>query len=355
MTDAVTLFPPAISHIRVGGTPEVAIYGPVLGGIVVNPATPSDQGIASVEELFIDITADATTFESATTYALQPGQMFVLPASQTTNVSVNAATAGHKFSAVAIQPPVPYPPTSTAGAFPPAAPPVLDVIPSYLYVEYKDDDDLQAFVSAYNDMAQNYVDWFNDVGLPIYTGLSGSLLDWVAEGLYGITRPSLASGQNKNVGPFNTYVFNEEGVGFNTHKVIGPSNVTVTTDDIFKRIITWAFFKGDGNVFNVRWLKRRIMRFLLGKSGVNFNVDETYPISVTFGVGNQVNITITPGSLTVLGGAQFNAFQLNGIPFNGLLSQGNPTSHLPNEAELKEGIDAGVLELPFQFDWVVTI
>lgn len=34
-----------------------------------------------------------------------------------------------------------------------------DIIKSYLYTQYNDDDDLQAFVSAYNSMAQEIYAW----------------------------------------------------------------------------------------------------------------------------------------------------------------------------------------------------
>lgn len=125
--------------------------------------------------------------------------------------------------------------------FPPASNPLLtQVIRAYLYQEYADDDDLQAFWKAYNDLAQQYVDWFSTIGLPIYTGLSGDLLTWVARGLYGARRPSSIS------------------------------------DDLFQRVLTWNFYKGDGTVFSVQNLRRRIIRFLLGTNGVTWNVDQTY-------------------------------------------------------------------------------
>ena len=85
-------------------------------------------------------------------------------------------------------------------------------IPSYLYKEYDDDEALQAFVDAFNASAQDYVDWFNTIELPVYTSptSSGDLLDWVAEGLYGIPRPSLfSSGGAQGIGPLDTGALNE--------------------------------------------------------------------------------------------------------------------------------------------------
>lgn len=353
---AVKLYPPASSKIAVGGQPQIAIFGGVLGGFITNPSRATDQGITSVETLFVDLVNDAAPHETATTFPIYPGGSFNIPPGTTTNVSVNAATTGHKFSGVVFQPPTVFPPTPTGDTFPPDGLTTLTkVIKSYPYQEYSDDDDLQAFVQAYNEMAQQYIDWFNQIGLPVYTGplIVDALLDWVAEGLYGFIRPVLPSGRNKDLGPFNTYVLN--GLAFNTRKRIGPQNYAATTNDTFKRILTWHLFKGDGKQFNIRWLKRRVMRFLEGVNGINFNVDQTYQISVTFGVDNQVNIRLVSGFRTITGGALFNRNRLNTMPFNRIISVFTPLGTFAEAPILKAAIDAGVLELPFQFNYVVTI
>jgi hypothetical protein len=198
------------------------------------------------------------------------------------------------------------------------------IIPAYLYQEYNDDPDLQALIDAWNAMAQEYVDWFNQVGLPIYTGQNslvfGPLLDWVAAGLYGFNRPVLPFGLTSTDGLFNSLLFNE--IPFNQSNVSSADSF-VTNDDTFRRVITWHFFKGDGKQFTIRWLKRRIARFLFGANGINFNVDQTYDVSVTFGIGDQVIIEI-------------------------------PTS-LDYAAIFKAAADSGVLELPFQHTWVVNL
>lgn len=356
MPTPVSLYPAAASSVASAGVPVTAIYGPVRGGCIVNPATAADQGLAAIEVLWIDIVGDATLGESPTTFPLQPGQPFSLPANFAGDLSVNAASAGHRFSAVLWQAPTQFPPTPQPGPWPPAGPTGLTkTIPSYLYEEYADDEDLQAFVRGYNAQAQQYVDWFNAIALPVYSGplIVGGLLDWVAEGLYGLTRPSLSSGLNRNLGPFNTYALNT--LALNARKTIGPQNVTATSDDVFKRIITWHWLKGDGKTFDIRWLKRRIMRFLTGPNGTNPNIDQTYQVSITFGVGNQVNITLVTGTRRVIGGAMFNAFGLNTMPFNQLKTTFTGVAPLPNSAILKEAIDSGVLELPFQFTWVVHV
>ena len=57
-----------------------------------------------------------------------------------------------------------------------------DTLKSYLYVQYNDDDDLQAFVEAYNALSQEIITWLAEANLPVYTGapITGALLDWVA-------------------------------------------------------------------------------------------------------------------------------------------------------------------------------
>jgi hypothetical protein len=237
--------------------------------------------------------------------------------------------------------------------FPPAGPTnVLQVIPSYLYEEYYDDDDLQAFVASYNEIAQQIIDWFNTVDLPIYTGLQGALLDWVALGLYGLSRPVLGSGLNQNQGPFNTYTPN--GLPFNTLRFIGPTNYALVTDDAFKRILTWWLYRGDGKAFDIRWLKRRVMRFLAGQDGTDPPVDQTYQVSVTFS-NPDVTITIYNGIRTVTGGAFFNGFAFNTMQFNQLQTTFQELTPLTFAPILQEAIDAGVLGLPFQFNFIVHI
>jgi hypothetical protein len=59
--------------------------------------------------------------------------------------------------------------------------PLQQVIPSYLFLEYSDDQDLQAFVASFNSLAQGYLDWFRNTPLGLYTSpnITGPLLDWI--------------------------------------------------------------------------------------------------------------------------------------------------------------------------------
>lgn len=347
----VTIYPAVKTVVDVGGQPITCMYGPLSGGLIVNPYSAGNQGIGVAETLYVCLNGDAGLAENVTTFAIQPGGLFKVPAGNTTNVSINAASTGHRFSAIAFQPGVIYVPQT--GSFPPDGPTtVTKTIPAYLYTEYNDDDDLQAFFRAFNELAQEDIDFFVDTGLPIYTGLSGSLLDFVAAGLYGMLRPALPAGTNPNVGPLNTWAPNV--VAPNQLIIVGNSQYFATTDDVFKRILTWHFYKGDGKVFDIRWLKRRIMRFLIGIDGTSPNIDETYRVSITF-AARQANIRILPGIRTIVDGAIPNLFAPNAVAPNSLSSTFEPFPALAFAPILKAGIDSGVLELPFQFTYAVTV
>lgn len=171
---------------------------------------------------------------------------------------------------------------------------IRNILPSYLYQQYNNDPDLLAFFTAYNTLSQSNLDQTNDLNLPIYTTKSGLMLDWVALGIYGFTRPVLPKGDYLSKGVYNTNELND--LPYNENVTIAPSEFYQTTDDIFKRIITWNFYKGDGYQFTIPWLKRRIERFLNGTNGVSPLISNTYEVSVTFDPieYDQVNIAIDP-------------------------------------------------------------
>lgn len=352
MVAPATIFPAITTTIAIGGQPVVAIVGPLAGAMIVNPAAGIDQNLSAPENLYVDLVNPAGIGERGTTYQLSPGQAFTVPAGFTGQVSVNAVSAGHRFSAYVVHSTGPFTPFS--GAFPPAGPQSLQAtIGSYLYQEYSDDDDLQAFVAAYNAAVQRYVTFFNQVNLPVYTGapIAGPLLDWVATGLYGYPRPILPSGLSQNVGPLNTWALNT--LQLNEQETLQPANYYVTTDDVYKRCLTWHFGKGDGKYFNVRWLKRRVMRFLTVPNGGWAPVDQTYPVSVTWGVGNQVNINLRSTYRTATGGAILNVAPLNTFYLNEFETVAFSIPISPLAPIFKAAVEAGVLELPFQFSWTV--
>ena len=395
--------------ITIGGK-AVLVADPTIntsGGMIINPSSYLDQHINPTEVLYVDVVSPAYA-QSKTTIALFPGQEYIVPAGS--SVWVNADSSGHKFTAFfsriyTIQYPpsiVPGQPSSNIGIgglgipFPTDKPSGLTkVIPSYLYQEYTDDDDLQGFVDAQNSEQQNYVDTFNALNLPIYTGpiVSGPLLDWVGAGLYGLSRPSIGVGLPVQIGPLNTW-----GPNFlpaiNEIIQISHGNVVITNDDLYRRILTWHFFKGDPQYFSARWMKRRVWRFLYGYDGISPDyawipapdqplppgyadaaasfIADTEQISVSVGANRDVTIRFVLGNRTVTGGAILNLFGPNGFGPSWKANTLAPTNYadiqlneietvytryksLPYMSTFKNALDSGVLETPYQFNFTCTI
>lgn len=195
------------------------------------------------------------------------------------------------------------------------------VIPAYLYVQYADDPTLPAFFQAANVMVQQYVDWFNQISLPIWTSplLIGPVLDWVATGLYGVPRPVLTTVSATVTGPIATYPIAAQPIG--SYVEVASGTTTTADDDIYKRVLTWNLYAGDGKQFSVTWLKRRIARFLYGVNGFDPGIQQTYDISVVPSPGHFA-ITLPAG------------------PVSSILAQ---------------AFANGVLSLPFQYTYAVTV
>lgn len=145
-------------------------------------------------------------------------------------------------------------------------------IPSYLYLQYADDVSLQAFVSSYNQITQGYVTYLNNINLPIYTGLSGALLDWIGAGYYGYARPTIGVPSGAIFG--NSSIFNQVKFGS------GSIGLITASDDTYKRILTWKLQRADGMYFTIPFLKKRIKRFLIGVNGTSPLIDETIEVSI---------------------------------------------------------------------------
>jgi hypothetical protein len=395
------------------------------GGFLLNPLAAKDQNVPVAESLWVNLLGSAAVGPQNGTVELVPGQSFKIPPQ--TNVWVNAGTSGHKFTAYFSSayevpfPPgiVPGQPGSGTGAIlggftggqpfpPPGVTGLTTVIPSYLYQEYSDDDDCQGFVDAENQCQQDYVDTFNALNLPIYTQypVSDLLLDWVGSGLYGMNRPALSTGRPVLMGPLNTWgcnwIFPNWGVppaqiqvkfGLNEIQILSIGDIVATDDDLYRRILTWHFYKGDGNYFSIQWLKRRIWRFCYCSNGKSYpyvdphlnyeppsgamiggdsSIADTPQISVTLGVDQNVAIRFVLGKRTVTGGALINAFGPNGfeparaktppwdigvaaITLNDLETTYVVYPPLPYMATFKEALDSGVLEVPYQFNFTCTI
>lgn len=229
-----------------------------------------------------------------------------------------------------------------------------DIIKSYLYTQYNDDDDLQAFVKAYNEMAQQTYEWMRQANLPVFAGgyNAGDQLKWIARGIYGVKPPVLVSGKRSAYGPFNAMLFNQ--LTFNGRKVVNQSDQVVVSDDLFKRIMTWNFYKGDGFYFTIPWLKRRVMRFLTGIDGVDVVNDQRWSISVLFS-DSGASISIIKGFRKLTDSSIFNASSFNARAFNqksSILIKSNDYEY----ADLfKQAFDSGLLHMPFYQPVTVTI
>ncbi|WP_321913591.1 hypothetical protein [Paraburkholderia sp. J11-2] len=168
--------------------------------------------------------------------------------------------------------------------------PLQQCIPSYLYWEYSDDQDLQAFVTSFNSITQGYTDWFNNTPLGLYTSpnVTGPLLDWIGNGVYGIPRPVLSNQTSFVTAGYNSIPYNTmapyDGSSFTSS---GASSLA--SDDIYKRMMTWNLYRGDGQMFTMGWLKNRVNRFINGANGSDYEVLNDPPsISVS---GNTFTIT----------------------------------------------------------------
>ena len=201
---------------------------------------------------------------------------------------------------------------------------LTQVLPAYLYQQYTKDpynEDLQSFFTAYNTESQTRLDATNNLNLPIYTKQIAPLLDWTAYSIYGVTRPSLGSpAQFSPLGVYDTIPYDTNAYSRNI--TTGTSNFYVVNDDIFKRILTWNFYKGDGFQYTTQWLKRRIKRFLLGVDGIDFPIDNTYEISVTYGSNNVITLTVPNYAVTPI---------------------------------FISALESGVLNVPFEYSYVVDI
>lgn len=172
--------------------------------------------------------------------------------------------------------------------------PLQQVIKSYLYLEYSDDADLQAFVASFNSMAQGYLDWFNNTPLGLYTSpnIAGPLLDWIGQGVYDIKRPVLSSEIAIRLAGYNSAPYNTRA--YNTMTYLTSGSSTLANDDIYKRVLTWHTYRGDGQVFSLQWLKNRVNRFLNGANGSDYPVLQNPPSITVSGLTFTISAPQTP-------------------------------------------------------------
>lgn len=206
-----------------------------------------------------------------------------------------------------------------------ALPPLQEIIPAYPYLQYQDDPNVVAFFTAYNQLAQGYLDWFNATPLPVYTSpnVTGALLDWIGNGIYGIPRPIFSNlttsfhGAALNGVPLNT-------IAINGSRVSSSGSAILATDDFYKRVITWLTYIGDGRVFNAMVLRKRIARFLYGINGTDITLSQAQAVSLSFASPVKYHIVI-------------------------------PASANPASSYFVEAFNSGILSFPFQLSAEIVI
>ncbi|WP_158781580.1 hypothetical protein [Pantoea sp. BAV 3049] len=221
-----------------------------------------------------------------------------------------------------------------------------NIIKAYLYQQYNDDSNLQALIDAYNKLAQEIYDWMAGANLPVFIGgyNAGDQLRWIAKGIYGVDPPVLVSRKVRVFGPYNTLMFNQ--IPFDGRLISDESEQVTASDDLFKRIMTWNFYKGDGFEFTIPWLKRRIMRFLTGADGVDVLNDQHWSVSVLFS-DDGASISIIKGFRKLTNAAVYDSFAFNTM----VLNQKDSVFIKSDEYEFaylfKQAFDSGLLHMPF--------
>jgi hypothetical protein len=229
-----------------------------------------------------------------------------------------------------------------------ATQPLQQTVPAYVYAQFADDPDISAFFDAYNSLGQGYLDWFLQTPLSVYTSpnISGPLLDWIGQGIYGIQRPTISSITSKISGAYGTTAY-----GLNpyaTRKVKQSGSVTILDDDIYKRVLTWHLYLGDGRQMSVQWLRRRVARFIFGANGDDIPADYL----------QQISISPPPSGFAAAFGTSFYGSQAYGVR----RTKRNLTRHsiqigVPNGQIgqiFSQLMSQGDLAVPFQIKFSVT-
>ncbi len=188
--------------------------------------------------------------------------------------------------------------------------PLPAVVPAYVYVQYNDDPYVTAFFTAYNELAQGYLNWFNETPLPVWTSpsISGGLLDFIGTNLYDTPRPVISSESSSSSGAMATDPMATQAMASFILNTSGTAQSA--SDDLYKRVLTWVLYRGDGKQATIEWLRRRIARFLYGTNGSDIDVGLITNVSIsdqgtqtvgaygTYAYGTQAYGTITQETYT---------------------------------------------------------
>jgi hypothetical protein len=222
------------------------------------------------------------------------------------------------------------------------------------YWQYQDDQDIQALFAAINQVIADHFAWMQNLNLPIWIGtnLTGALLDWIANGLYGQSRPLLSSDTRRMRGLYNSINYNQ--YPYKKLKFIDSQTYYATSDDIFKRVLTWNMYVGDGFRVTPAWVKRRVKRFLNGTNGTDISQSSHYQISLTF-AGTTATITLYNGIRTVTKFMGYNCIPFNTLGYNKLNSTLMTGTSIQYAQIFQSAVASGALNLPFEYNWTVNI
>lgn len=183
------------------------------------------------------------------------------------------------------------------------------IIPAYLYAQYSDDANLQAYIQAYNELATGYLDWFVQTPIAVWTNpnVTGLLLDWIGQNLYGFPRPVQATLTETHKGGIATQPLSSFQIAGYSRTLSGTGQAV--NDDLYKRSLTWVLYLGDGRNATIPWLRNRVRRFLYGVNGSDTGVGEPISLSTNsqFGVGAVATFVVSTKpvvSLTVQNASQ---------------------------------------------------
>lgn len=228
--------------------------------------------------------------------------------------------------------------------------PLTDIIPAYIYKQYQDDENILAFADGINSLSQEYLDWFNQTPMGVYTNsnVAGALLDWVGNNLYGLFRPTISTSSITSSGELGTNTLGTHTIG--TLTVTNSGTAQVANDDIYKRLMTWFLYRGDGVQMSVEWVRRRVARFIYGAYGADIDV----------GLITNVGIAL-PTDSTTLGST--NSFAVNTQAVNTSVPITITQSHalvitVPNIAmgnTFQTLFNGNYLPLPFQVNFKVVL
>ncbi len=172
--------------------------------------------------------------------------------------------------------------------------PLQTTIPAVAYQEYIDDLNVVAFFDSYTALSQDYLNYSNSTPLSVWSNaaIAGPLLDWIGQGIYGISRPVFSSLVRKFRAGINALPLNS--VALNSGKLFQSGTATLATDDYYRRVLTWWLYVGNGRQFNVEVLRLKVARFIYGVDGTDVTLSQAQTIHIEpQGVLSPINPTLS--------------------------------------------------------------